>query len=178
MLFQWEMQAIAISGYLNAYWGRQWRFNLPSDSANRCARHLPAAERLVQQRPPASGSRKECPQLACRYAEGEGMNGVISRCAYSGDAVKSKATGTLTADAVDAHTDASIIKRIFRARPSSHSCAMLCPPSGNEAFREIGVESRRAGGSSAYPIGENTDNSTAQPQFPTAAVFGPTRSQC
>jgi hypothetical protein len=53
---------------------------------------------------------------------------------YKGDAVKSNATGTLSADAVNAHTDASLIRRIFRARSSSHSYAMLSPPSDNEAF--------------------------------------------
>jgi hypothetical protein len=72
---------------------------------------------------------------------------VISRRGYRGDAVKSKATGTLSADAVNAHTDASLIKRIFRARPLSHSYAILSPPSGNEAFREMGVESRKTEGS-------------------------------
>jgi hypothetical protein len=56
---------------------------------------------------------------------------------YRGDAVKSKATRTLSADAVNAHTDANFIRRIFRARPSSHSYAMLSPPTGSEAFRGI-----------------------------------------
>lgn len=47
---------------------------------------------------------------------------------YRGDALKSKAIGTLSADAVNAHGDANLIRRIFRARPSSHSDAMLSHP--------------------------------------------------
>lgn len=54
---------------------------------------------------------------------------------YRGDAVKSNATGTLSAEAVNAHTDANLIRRILRARSSSHSYAMVSPPGGNEAFR-------------------------------------------
>lgn len=48
---------------------------------------------------------------------------------YSGDAVKSKAIGILSADPVNAHIDAILIKRTRRARPSSHSYAMVSPPS-------------------------------------------------
>ncbi|CAH0342951.1 hypothetical protein RHI9324_04683 [Rhizobium sp. CECT 9324] len=69
---------------------------------------------------------------------------------YRGDAVKSKATGTVSADAVNAHTAANLIRRIFRARSSFHSYAIPSPPGGNEAFRGISVEPRKMEDSSSY----------------------------
>lgn len=56
---------------------------------------------------------------------------------YSGDAARSNVMGILSAEAVNAHADASFIRRNFRARPSSHSYAMLNPPSSKEAFQGI-----------------------------------------
>jgi hypothetical protein len=57
------------------------------------------------------------------------IEATLLQSVYSGDAVKSKAIGMLSADPVNAHIDAILIKRTRRARPSSHSYAMLSPPS-------------------------------------------------
>lgn len=75
---------------------------------------------------------------AHRHSESEEPEFSVSLVGgYRGDAVKSTAIGTLSADAVNTYNDASLIRRIFRARSWSHSYAMLTPPGDNEAFRGI-----------------------------------------
>jgi len=85
--------------------------------------------RLIGQRPDRCGNRSLWAWLERLPLAGYDQGyATLLRCGYSGDADKSKATGTLSADAVNAHIDAILIKRPRRARPSSHSYAMLSPP--------------------------------------------------
>lgn len=48
-------------------------------------------------------------------------------------------------------TETPVKENVKLADQPSHSYAMLSPPGDNEAFREIGVESRKAEGSGSYP---------------------------